>query len=96
VDKFVPFQARPQQRLEEIDPAAVAEPMAELYESVARCLRRAGAQRSNAWVTASKICARKRPNLFPVRDNVVLDLLAYRRHNPSTDQPSKCSCPTPA
>lgn len=29
----------------------------------------------NAWVTASKLCARKRPNLFPVRDRVVCSYL---------------------
>ncbi|WP_420176622.1 DUF6308 family protein [Luteococcus sp. OSA5] len=29
----------------------------------------------NKWVTASKICARKRPKLFPVRDNVVCNYL---------------------
>lgn len=29
----------------------------------------------NKWVTASKICARKRPKLFPVRDNVVCSYL---------------------
>ncbi len=29
----------------------------------------------NPWVTASKLCARKRPNLFSVRDNLVLTLL---------------------
>src|SRR4051812_29206016 len=45
----------------------------------------------NAWVTASKLCARKRPRLFPVRDRVVtvnrlklghdalLDWAAYRQ-----------------
>jgi hypothetical protein len=29
----------------------------------------------NAWVTASKLCARKRPDLFPVRDRLVCDHL---------------------
>ena len=29
----------------------------------------------NPWVTASKLCARKRPDLFPVRDNVVCKYL---------------------
>ena len=29
----------------------------------------------NPWVTASKLCARKRPDLFPVRDSVVCELL---------------------
>ncbi len=31
---------------------------------------------------ASKICARKRPYLFPVRDNVVLDLLELPKTYP--------------
>lgn len=34
---------------------------------------------SNRWVTAAKICARKRPRLFPVRDNMVCSLLADGR-----------------
>jgi hypothetical protein len=46
--------------------------MAELYLLVKRELRRDGADSSNAWVTASKICARKRPRLFPVRDSVIV------------------------
>ena len=37
----------------------------ELYQSVKSALGR------NPWVTASKLCARKRPEFFPVRDNVV-------------------------
>ena len=31
----------------------------------------------NAWVTASKLCARKRPDLFPVRDKEVCDYLGF-------------------
>jgi len=69
-------------RLETVDPDATADTMASLYELVKRSLRRAGAETSNAWVTASKICARKRPNLFPVRDNVVLDLLGLPKTYP--------------
>ena len=34
---------------------------------------------SNRWVTAAKICARKRPRLFPVRDNAVCRYLAGGR-----------------
>ena len=56
--------------------------MAEFYEAVKICLRRAGARTSNPWVTASKICARKRPHLFPVRDNVVLDFLGLPKTYP--------------
>lgn len=33
------------------------------------------AKSSNPWVTASKVCARKRPRLFPVRDRNVCTLL---------------------
>lgn len=35
---------------------------------------------SNPWVTASKLCARKRPALFPVRDRRIRDLLGLTRH----------------
>jgi len=31
---------------------------------------------ADPWVTTSKLCARKRPALFPVRDKPVRDLLA--------------------
>ena len=37
------------------------------------------AKQSDPWVTASKICARKRPNLFPVRDKRVRDFLGLTR-----------------
>lgn len=45
--------------------------MAELHEAVKRALSPADVKDPNPWVTASKLCARKRPDLFPVRDNVV-------------------------
>ncbi len=35
---------------------------------------------SDPWVTASKLCSRKRPALFPVRDKLVRDLLDLTRH----------------
>jgi hypothetical protein len=38
-------------------------------------LRTARTDGGNAWVFASKMCARKRPYLAPVRDNVVCELL---------------------
>lgn len=54
-------------------PALMA--MAELYEAVKGVLSAASVKNPNAWVTASKLCARKRPELFPVRDNEVCDYL---------------------
>lgn len=72
----------PAWRIEEIDPGRAAVPMSRLYETVKKCLTRAGAKRTNAWVTASKICARKRPDLFPVRDNIVLELLGLPKNYP--------------
>lgn len=59
------------------DPAAraAAPTMAKLYSLVKSNLRHANAKSSSAWVTASKICARKRPHLFPVRDSVVVKFL---------------------
>ncbi|GAA2745327.1 hypothetical protein GCM10009868_26390 [Terrabacter aerolatus] len=45
------------------------------YRHVKKALAKARVENSNPWVTASKLCARKRPDLFPVRDNVVCELL---------------------
>jgi hypothetical protein len=45
------------------------------YVRVKQALAKAGVENANPWVTASKLCARKRPDLFPVRDNVVCQLL---------------------
>jgi hypothetical protein len=42
-------------------------------------LRRTPSPSSNKWVFASKLAARKRPELFPVRDNVVCRYLAGSR-----------------
>ncbi|OLT30179.1 hypothetical protein BJF82_12185 [Kytococcus sp. CUA-901] len=62
----------PDLELSTIEAPVVAPLMANLYELIKRELRRHGAETSNAWVTASKICARKRPRLYPVRDSVVV------------------------
>lgn len=56
--------------------------MARLYDFVKKCLRRSTSDSSNAWVTTSKICARKRPLLFPVRDSVVVEVLGLKANYP--------------
>ena len=42
-----------------------------------------GALGTNPWVTASKLAARKRPGLLPVRDSVVIDVLGLGPRNSS-------------
>lgn len=59
-------------RLEDDGVEQYAAAMAELQEATKSLLG------SNPWVTASKLCARKRPHLFPVRDRLVLELLELR------------------
>lgn len=49
--------------------------MEALYEAVKQALSADTVKNPNAWVTASKLCARKRPYLFPVRDTEVCDYL---------------------
>jgi Family of unknown function (DUF6308) len=49
--------------------------MEALYVAVKRALSADTVKNPNAWVTASKLCARKRPDLFPVRDAKVCDYL---------------------
>lgn len=56
--------------------------MSEFYELVKASLAKADTNSSNAWVTASKICARMRPRLFPVRDSVVVDVLGLKGSYP--------------
>ncbi|MCD1286011.1 MULTISPECIES: DUF6308 family protein [unclassified Brevibacterium] len=55
--------------------------MERFYDLVKSLLAKADTKSSNPWVTASKIVARKRPNLFPVRDRVVCDFLGISRLN---------------
>jgi hypothetical protein len=52
--------------------------MAQLYTVVKRTLGK------NPWVSASKLCARKRPRLFPVRDKRVRMLLGLYEHRDYT------------
>ena len=49
--------------------------MAELHEALKLYLSPSHSKAKNPWVTTSKLCARKRPDLFPVRDNVVCAML---------------------
>ena len=54
------------------------ERMYELHTAIKVAIARPSTPNSNQWVTASKIAARKRPDLMPVRDNVVGGLLGKR------------------
>lgn len=50
---------------------AVLGAMDTLADAVLAACRRPAARASNPWVTTAKLCSRKRPRLFPVRDRVV-------------------------
>ena len=52
--------------------------MSDLYEAVKAALAPAHVKRSDRWLTASKLCARRRPYLFPVQDTVVTTFLQTR------------------
>jgi Family of unknown function (DUF6308) len=52
--------------------------MGDLYEAAKAALAPHHVRSSDRWVTASKLCARKRPELFPVRDDDVTTLLGTR------------------
>lgn len=68
------LQALPQGPLEAATPIDF-KAMGVLYQTVKSLLSDASSQTSNRWVTASKLVARKRPDLFPVRDRVVCGYL---------------------
>ncbi|SLN00740.1 DUF6308 family protein [Brevibacterium yomogidense] len=68
------LEALPDRRLEDAKGKHFA-PMSDFYEFVKANLGQAGAADPNPWVTASKLTARKRPDLFPVRDAAVCDFL---------------------
>lgn len=53
--------------------------MWDLYDAIKTMLPALGERETNQWVMASKICARKRPMLFPVRDSKVCTYLADNR-----------------
>ncbi|EWT07992.1 hypothetical protein N864_11670 [Intrasporangium chromatireducens Q5-1] len=55
--------------------------MESFYTAVKSALSSTTAKKSNPWVTASKLCARKRPGLFPVRDNNVCSHLGILKLN---------------
>lgn len=53
--------------------------MADLHQAVRSALAPRGKEAtSRKWVTAAKLCTRKRPDLFPVRDSVVCQLLGIQ------------------
>lgn len=53
--------------------------MEDFYGLLKELLAPAGATAANRWVTASKLAARKKPSLFPVRDNVVCNYLGISK-----------------
>lgn len=55
------------------------EALGHFYDEVKIHLGGRDTKASNQWVTASKVCARKRPYLFPVRDSVVSGVLGLTR-----------------
>ncbi|WP_345525449.1 DUF6308 family protein [Nocardioides endophyticus] len=59
-----------------LDPRPMLSAISDLY----RELRATPKPSSTRWVFASKLAARKRPNLLPVRDNVVCKFLAGERN----------------
>lgn len=73
----------PDESLENVDDNGQAA-MSRFYEFVKETLATPGAKYSDRWVTASKIVARKRPDLFPVRDNVVRKALKILRYGDYT------------
>lgn len=54
--------------------------MWDLYSAIKSMLPALGKRETNQWVMASKVCARKRPMLFPVRDAQVCRYLADNPH----------------
>ena len=58
--------------------AATLEAMAALHQAAKRALSLDGSANKNPWVTVSKLTARKRPDLFPVRDSVVCKYLGLQ------------------
>jgi hypothetical protein len=53
--------------------------MYDLYTAIRTMLPALGKRQTDQWVMASKVCARKRPMLFPVRDAKVCSYLADNR-----------------
>lgn len=55
--------------------------MQDLYRAIKTALSAATTRTPDAWVTASKLCARKRPDLYPVRDTRIRDHLGIPANN---------------
>jgi Family of unknown function (DUF6308) len=53
--------------------------MSDLYNAIRTMLPPLGNRPTNQWVLSAKICARKRPELFPVRDSMVCRYLSNNR-----------------
>lgn len=64
------FKSLPDVSIENAEDADLHD-MYAFYKVVKKTLKRHDSKSSNAWVTASKLVARKRPSLFPVRDRKV-------------------------
>jgi hypothetical protein len=65
-----PFRAIPDRDLADADAGTLAA-MESFYRAVKTTISSDTVDDPNPWVTASKLCARKRPHLFPVRDRNV-------------------------
>ena len=74
------LRAIPDRDLLVADPATL-EAMEIFYLAVKTNLSAASTRHPDAWVTASKLCARKRPELFPVRDRKISAYLGLTRNN---------------
>jgi hypothetical protein len=61
-------------RIEDAGPELLMR-MSDLFLAVLDAMKDPTKNRSIPWVTASKLCSRKRPGTFPVRDNVVCERL---------------------
>jgi hypothetical protein len=53
--------------------------MSDLYNAIRTMVPPLGKRPTNQWVLSAKICARKRPLLFPVRDSMVCRFLSSNR-----------------
>jgi Family of unknown function (DUF6308) len=78
LDVLSKLRALPDKELLVADPDALTA-MDAFYLAVKAAVVDPKAKHSDPWVTASKICARKRPDLFPVRDKQVREYLGLRR-----------------
>lgn len=56
------------------------EDMSDFHRALKRAISATEESRANPWVTASKLTARKRPDLFPVRDSVTSKLLGIGKN----------------